>query len=55
MREATQGGHSLEGAERERERNTRTWGSAFIGVEGGMPRVLQVHALLANFKHESKS
>ena len=27
-----------------------TWGSAFIGVKGGMPRVLWVQSLLVNLK-----
>lgn len=27
-----------------------TWGSVFIGVEGGVPRVLQAHSLLVNLK-----
>ena len=35
-------------------RRVQTWGHAFIGVEGGVPRVLRVHSLLVNLKHKSK-
>lgn len=29
-----------------------TWGSDFISIKGGVPRVLQVHSLLMNLKHK---
>ena len=29
-----------------------TWGSAFISIKGGVPRVLQVYSLLMNLKHK---
>lgn len=32
-----------------------TLGSAFTGVKGGGPRVLQAHSLLMNLKHKSKN
>ena len=31
------------------------WSSTFIGVEGEVPRVQQVHSLLSNLKHVSKN
>ena len=37
------------GRGKERE---RTWGSAIIGVECRVPRVLQVHSSLINIKHK---
>ena len=44
---ATQRGHG------EREREYVNLRSAFIGVEGGVPRISRVHSLLVNLKHKS--
>lgn len=30
-----------------------TWGSAYIGIEGEMPRVLQVYSSQVNVNHKS--
>lgn len=41
--------------EGERERvHGRTWDSAFIEVEGGVPRVSQEHSLLVNLKQRAR-
>lgn len=46
------GPHSLV-TEGERER-AQTWDSAFIEVEGGVPRVSQDHSLLVNLKQRAR-
>lgn len=33
----------------------QTWGTAFPGVEGEVPRVSQGHSLLVNLKHKSRN
>lgn len=37
--------------DRARASSEQVWCSAFIGVKGGVPRLLQVHSLLVNLKH----
>ena len=32
-----------------------TWDSAFIGIKGGVPRILWVHCLLTNLEHKSRN
>lgn len=32
-----------------------TWGSAFAGAAGGVPRVSQVHSFLVNLKRKSRN
>ena len=40
---------------RERELRAQAWGSAFIGVEGGVLGVLQAYSLLVDLKHNSRN